>query len=422
MEKTKIGNYRWVVCGLLFFATTINYVDRQVIGLLKPALSIEFNWTEVDYGYIVMAFAAMYALGYLVFGSLIDKVGSKIGYTISVFVWSVSAMLHAVVKSTLGFGFVRGLLGLSESGNFPAGVKAVAEWFPKKERALATGLFNGGASVGSVLAPLLISLIIISLGSWKWVFIFSGLLGVFWIILWFIFYSLPKENRFINKNEVAYIEDDPAENEIVKVSWLKLIQYRQTWAVASGKLFADPVWYFYLFWGAKFLNSKFGIDLKEMALPLISIYAISYFGGILGGAVSSSLIAKGKSVNYSRKITLLGSALLVVPVMTVPYYSSQLFSVGLIALAAAAHCSWSATIFTFASDLFPKNLVASVTGFATTISTLGGLLSAMLIGYALNESNITGYQIAFAVASVCYLIGLIIVHLLVPKMKPISMP
>jgi len=420
MTDNKRTNFRWIIVAILFFATTINYFDRFILGILAPLLEKEVGWNEIQYGYIVSAFQMAYAAGTLLVGYVIDRIGTRWGFALAVGLWSIASMFHAAARSWMGFALARLGLGLSEAGNFPASIKTIAEWFPKKERALATGLFNGGASVGSVLAPLLIPLIITSLGSWKWVFIFSGLLGIFWIILWFIFYSLPKHNRFVNKNEVAYIEDDPAENENVKVSWLKLIQYRQTWAVASGKLFADPVWYFYLFWGAKFLNSKFGIDLKEMALPLISIYAISYFGGILGGAVSSSLIARGRSVNYSRKITMLGSALLVVPVMIVPYYSSQFFSVGLIALAAAAHCSWSATIFTFASDLFPKNLVASVTGFATTISTLGGLLSAMLIGYALNESNTTGYQLAFAVASVCYLIGLVIVHLLVPRMKPIS--
>ena len=418
-EKT---NFRWVIVAILFFATTINYFDRFILGILAPLLEKEIGWNEIQYGYIISAFQLAYAIGTLIVGYIIDKIGTRWGFALAVALWSIASMLHAAARSWIGFALARLGLGLSEAGNFPASIKTIAEWFPKKERALATGLFNGGASVGSVLAPVLIPLIITSLGSWKWVFIFSGLLGVLWIILWFLFYSLPKQSRFVNKNEAAYIEDDPAENEKIKVSWWKLIQYRQTWAIASGKLFADPVWYFYLFWGAKFLNSKFGIDLKEMALPLISIYAISYFGGILGGAVSSSLIARGKSVNFSRKITLLGSALLVVPVMTVPYYSSQLFSVGLIALAAAAHCSWSATIFTFASDLFPKSLVASVTGFATTISTLGGLLSAMLIGFALNESNTTGYQLAFAVASICYLIGLIIVHLLVPGMKPILIP
>jgi ACS family hexuronate transporter-like MFS transporter len=413
-------NFRWVIVAILFLATTINYFDRFILGIMAPLLEKEIGWNEIQYGYIVSAFQMAYAAGTLVAGYFIDKIGTRWGFALAVGLWSIASMTHAAARSWIGFAIARSGLGLSEAGNFPASIKTIAEWFPRKERAFATGLFNGGASLGSVLAPVFIPFIIVSSGSWKWVFIVSGILGLIWIILWIVFYSLPGDNRFVNRSEAAYIEDDPSENDKVKISWWRLIQFRQTWAIALGKLFSDPVWYFYLFWGAKFLNSKFGIDLKEMALPLVSIYTVSYLGGILGGAVSSSLIAQGKSVNFSRKITLLGSALFVLPVMTVPYYSSQFFSVALIALAAAAHCSWSATIFTFASDLFPKNLVASVTGFATTISTLGGLLSAILIGSALNESSTNGYQLAFAVSSVFYLIGLIIIHILVPRMKPIS--
>jgi ACS family hexuronate transporter-like MFS transporter len=296
----------------------------------------------------------------------------------------------------------------------------VAEWFPKKERAFATGLFNGGSNVGAILAPITIPLIIAGLGSWKWVFILSGFLGFFWLVFWLIFYRKPGESKFTNQAEIDYIEDGEADTGPVKIKWLRLLRYRQTWAVALGKLLADPVWYFYLFWGAKFLNTKFGIDLREMALPLVTIYVIADLGGITGGAVSSLLMKKGKSVNYSRKITMLGSALLVLPVMIVPHQSSLLISVALIALAAAAHCSWSANIFTVISDLFPKEVVGSVTGFATTVSTAGGMITALLIGMALNESSEGGYEIAFAVASCMYLVGILVIHLLVPRMKPLK--
>ena len=270
------------------------------------------------------------------------------------------------------------------------------------------------------MAPILIPFIIASFGSWKWVFILSGLLGIFWLVLWLIFYNNPGHSRFTNQGEVDFIEDGELEGERIKVGWIKLLKYRQTWAVALGKLFADPVWYFYLYWGAKFLHDKFGVDLKELALPLVSIYVIADLGGIAGGAISSRFMKKGKSANYARKITMLGSALLVLPVMTVPYYSSMFISVALIALAAAAHCSWSANIFTMVTDLVPKQVVATVTGFATTVSTLGGMLMALLVGYVLNEAGNEGYNIAFAIASCGYLVGIAIIHLLVPRLTPIT--
>ncbi len=419
-SETKKSNYRWAIVALLFFATTVNYFDRFLMGILAPLLESEIGWTEQQYGYIIAAFQFAYASGTLLMGYFIDRVGTRVGLGLAVALWSVASMLHAAARSWLGFALARIGLGLSEAGNFPAAIKTVAEWFPKKERAFATGLFNGGSNVGAILAPILIPLIIASLGSWKWVFILSGFLGFFWLIFWIILYRKPRESKFANKAEIDYIEDGEPEPLKEKISWIRLLKHRQTWAVALGKLLADPVWYFYLFWGAKFLNTKFGIDLKEMALPLVSIYVIADLGGITGGAISSLLMKKGRSVNFSRKITMLGSALLVLPVMIVPHQSSQFISVALISLAAAAHCSWSANIFTVISDLFPKSVVASVTGFATTISTLGGMVAALLIGYALNESSEGGYEIAFAVASCMYLIGILIIHLLVPKMKPLT--
>ncbi len=420
MTKTKKSNFRWAVVALLFFATTINYFDRFLMGILAPVLETEIGWNEQEYGYIIAAFQFAYAVGTLLMGYVIDRLGTRWGFTLAVTFWSIASMLHAAARSWLGFAFARIGLGLSEAGNFPAAIKTVAEWFPKKERAFATGLFNGGSNVGAILAPITIPFIIAQFGSWKWVFILSGFLGFFWLIFWLILYKKPKQSKFTNQAEIDYINDGEPEEEKLEVSWFHLLKYKQTWAVALGKLLADPVWYFYLFWGAKFLNAKFGIDLKEMALPLVTIYVIADLGGIAGGGISSLLMKKGKSVNYARKITMLGSALLVLPVMTVPYYSSLYLSVGLIALAAAAHCSWSANIFTVISDLFPKNVVGSVTGFATTVSTLGGMLTALLIGYALNESGPEGYKIAFAVASCGYLIGIAIIHLLVPNMKSLK--
>ncbi len=420
MTKPKKTNFRWAVVALIFFATTVNYFDRFLMGILAPMLEVEIGWTEQQYGYIIASFQFAYAAGTLLMGYVIDRLGTRWGFTIAVTLWSIASMLHAAARSWGGFALARVGLGLSEAGNFPAAIKTVAEWFPKKERAFATGLFNGGSNVGAIMAPLLIPLIIAQFGSWKWVFILSGFLGFFWLIFWLILYRKPKESKFVNQEEIDFIQDGEPEEEKVKAKWINLLKYKQTWAVVFGKLFADPVWYFYLFWGAKFLNAKFGIDLKEMALPLVSIFVIADLGGIAGGGISSLLMKKGKSMNFSRKITMLGSALLVLPVMTVPYYSSQFICVALIALAAAAHCSWSANIFTVISDLFPKKVVGSVTGFATTVSTFGGMVTALLIGYALNESGPDGYKIAFAVASCGYLIGITVIHLLVPKMKPLK--
>jgi len=420
MHSIKKTNYRWAIVAMLFFATTVNYFDRFLMGILAPLLETEIGWTEQEYGYIIAAFQLAYATGTLLMGYFIDKVGTRVGLSIAVTLWSIASMFHAVARTWVGFALARIGLGISEAGNFPAAIKTVAEWFPKKERAFATGLFNGGSNVGAILAPLLIPLIIGALGSWRWVFILSGFLGFFWLIFWLIFYKKPRESKFTNQSEIDYIEDGEPENEQGKIRWFNLLKYRQTWAVALGKLLADPVWYFYLFWGAKFLNTKFGMDLKEMALPLVSIYVIADLGGISGGAISSFLMKKGKSVNFSRKITMLGSALLVLPVMIVPHQSSLFISVALIALAAAAHCSWSANIFTVISDLFPKKVVGTVTGFATTVSTIGGMVTALLIGLALNESTQGGYEIAFAVASCMYLAGITIIHLLAPKMKPLT--
>jgi ACS family hexuronate transporter-like MFS transporter len=417
---TRKTNFRWAIVALLFFATTVNYFDRFLMGILAPLLEKEIGWTELEYGYIVSSFQFAYAIGTVLVGYVIDRLGTRWGFALAVSLWSLASMLHAAARSWVGFALARVGLGLSEAGNFPAAIKTVAEWFPKKERAFATGLFNGGSNVGAILAPLLIPLIIASFGSWKWVFILSGFLGVFWLVFWFIFYKNPQQSRYTNKAEIDFIEDGETEIENLKVSWIKLLKYRQTWAVALGKLFADPVWWFYLYWGAKFLNAKFGVDLKELAMPLVTIYVVADLGGITGGAISSLLLKRGRSVNFSRKVTLLGSALFVLPVMTVHYYSSLYVSVGFIALAAAAHCSWSANIFTVASDLFPRQVVATITGFATTVSTFGGMVMALLVGYILNKEGTEGYNTAFAVASCGYLVGILVIHLLVPRMRPLT--
>jgi ACS family hexuronate transporter-like MFS transporter len=418
--KNRTG-FRWVIVALLFYSTTIVYFDRVILGILAPSLTDQFGWTEKEYSYIVFAFQLTYAIGPLFIGYIIDRLGTRWGFSLAVVVWGLASLSHAAARSWIGFAFARLGLGIGQSANFPASIKTVAEWFPQKERAFATGLFNGGSNIGQVIAPLLIPFIIVVFGTWQYIFGVSMVLSISWLVLWLIFFRSPHENRFVNNAELEYINSDKGDLEKVDIPWKMLVRHKQTWVVALGKLFADPVWYFYLFWGAKFLNAQFGIELKGLALPLVVIYVFAFGGGIAGGAVSSFLLKKGKSVNQSRKITMLGTALLVLPVMLVPFINSLSVCVGLIALAAAAHNSWSANIFTVASDLFPKKIVGSVIGFSTTVSSFTAMGTALLIGMALEQSGVNGYVFPFVIAAFGYLAGLLVIHLLSPKMIPVSM-
>lgn len=416
----KKTNFRWVIVALLFYSTTIVYFDRVILGILAPYITGEIGWSEQEYGYVVFAFQLTYAIGPLFIGYVIDRLGTRRGFSLAVVVWAIASLSHAAARSWLGFAIARLGLGIGQSANFPASIKTVAEWFPQKERAVATGVFNGGSNIGQVLAPLLIPVILYFFVSWQYVFVVSLVMSVVWLALWLIFFRPAQESRFVNDAEREYISSDTGDLEKVKVPWKELVKYRQTWAVALGKLFADPVWYFYLFWGAKFLNARFGVELKGLALPLVVIYLVAWCGGMAGGAISSYLLKKGKPANFSRKITMLGTALLVLPVMLVPFIDSLPVCVGLIALAAAAHNSWSANIFTVASDLFPKKIVGSVIGFSTTVSSIAGMITALLIGYALNEAGTDGYVFPFVIAAFGYLIGLLAIHLVSPKLKPVT--
>jgi ACS family hexuronate transporter-like MFS transporter len=413
-------NFRWVIVALLFFSTTIVYFDRVILGILAPQLGSQMGWNEQQYGYIVFAFQLTYAIGPFIAGYIIDRIGTRWGFSIAVIVWSFASLSHAAASSWLGFVFARMGLGIGQAANFPASIKTVAEWFPPKERAFATGLFNGGSNFGQVLAPLLIPLVLYFFVSWQYVFVLSSLLSGVWLLAWLFFFSSPQDSRFVNSAELDYIIRDSGDLEKVKIPWIKLATYRQTWIVALGKLFADPVWYFYLFWGAKFLHAKFGINLNELAIPLVIIYVVGYGGGVGGGAISSWLLKRGRSANFARKITMLGSAVLVLPVMIVPFLNSLYGCVVLIALAAAAHNSWSANIFTVASDLFPKKAVGSVIGFSTTVSSVAAMGTALLIGYTLNESGTEGYVFPFVVAAFGYLAGITVIHLISPKFEPVK--
>ncbi len=417
----KRSGFRWIIVALLFYSTTIVYFDRVILGILAPSLTDEFGWSEQQYSYIVFAFQLTYAIGPMIIGYLIDRLGTRWGFSLAVVVWGIASLSHAAARSWLGFAFARLGLGIGQSANFPASIKTVAEWFPQKERAYATGLFNGGSNIGQVIAPLLIPVVLYVTGAWQYVFVLSLVMSMSWLVLWLIFFRSPRESRFVNQAELAYIESDKGNLEEVKIPWKNLVRHRQTWIVALGKLFADPVWYFYLFWGAKFLNARFGIELKGLALPLVIIYVFAFGGGIAGGAVSSWLLKKGKNANFSRKITMLGTALLVLPVMLVPFIQSLPVCVGLIALAAAAHNSWSANIFTVASDLFPKKMVGSVIGFSTTVSSIVAMGTALLIGMALEQAGTDGYVFPFVIAAFGYLVGLLVIHLISPNMKPVSL-
>ncbi len=438
---TRIGRKRWVICALLFFAATINYVDRQVIGILKPTLQTEFGWTEIDYGWIVFAFQTAYAIGLLGVGRLMDRFGTKKGFSFSIVVWSLAAMAHAwavaigvftlgifaffgieaatigLSVSVIGFIVARFALGIGEAGNFPASIKTVAEWFPKKERALATGIFNSGTNVGALATPLLVPLIVIYWG-WYEAFIITGALGFIWLVFWIVIYKKPEEDPNLSKEELAYIQSDPPE-PTTRIPWMKLFPHRQTWAFAIGKFMTDPIWWVYLFWLPDFLNKQHGLDLKSFGLPLAIIYIIADVGSIGGGWISGALIKKGWSVNAGRKTAMLICALAVVPIIFAATTTNLWVAVILIGIAAAAHQGWSANIFTTASDMFPKQAVGSVVGIGGMAGAIGGMFIAKLVAYILDTSG--SYVPIFAIAASAYLLALLVIHLLAPKLEPVKL-
>jgi len=411
--KTTIGRYRWVICALLFFATTINYMDRQVLGILAPTLQKDIGWSEAQYGAIVSWFTLAYAFGYLGAGGLMDKVGTRIGFAISVFVWSLAAMGHALARSVAGFGIARFALGLGESGNFPASIKTVAEWFPIRERALATGIFNAGSNIGAVVTPLVVPWIALHYG-WQGAFIAVGLLGLIWLGFWLPVYKRPREHPRLTSDELQYIESD-AIDPPVKVRWARLFRYRQTWAFAIGKFLTDPIWWFYLYWLPKFLDARYGIKLASIAAPLIVIYLMADVGSIAGGWLSGALIKRNFSVNFSRKITMLVAALVIVPTMFAPVVNGLWVSVAIVGVAAAAHQWWSANIFTLASDMFPRPALGSVVGVGGFAGAMGGVLFQRITGIVL-QSNGDNYTPIFVVCGLAYVTALLIIHLLVPRL------
>lgn len=417
VEATRVGSYRWSICALLFFATTINYVDRQVIGLLKPTLQGQFGWTEIDYSNIVFAFQIAYAIGLLGVGWVMDTLGVRKGFSIAVVVWSLAAMAHAFVQSVVGFSAVRFFLGLGEAGNFPASIKTVAEWHPRKERAFATGIFNAGSNVGVIVAALIVPAVTLAYG-WQWTFIVTGAMGFLWLIAWALVYSSPENHSRLSAGELAYIRSDSEAKE-KPLPWVAILGYRQTWAFAIGKMLTDPIWWVYLFWIPDFLNRSYGISLDKISGPLIVIYILADIGSVGGGWMSSALIRSGWTVNRGRKTAMLLCAVAVVPVVFAAKASSTTVAVLLIGLAAGAHQGWSANIFTLVSDMFPKRAVASVVGFGGMFGAIGGMVIAKVVGYILQWTG--SYVPIFIIAGSAYLVALLIIHLLSPAMKPAVM-
>jgi ACS family hexuronate transporter-like MFS transporter len=408
------GRRRWLICGLLFFATTVNYMDRQVIGLLKPTLQVQFGWSEIGYSNIVLAFQFAYGAGVLFVGKLIDWLGTRRGFSLAVVVWSAAAMAHAAARSVFQFAVARFCLGLGEAGSFPAAIKAVAEWFPKRERALATGLFNSGSNVGAIVTPLVVPWLTYRYG-WQMAFIGTGALGFLWIVAWLILYSRPEHSN-ISAAELAYIQSDRSQLEEKRVPLRTLFRFRQAWAVAFGKFFTDPIWYVYLFWMPDFLSRNLNLDLRQMALPLFVVYSGASVGSIGGGWISSFLLKHGWSLNASRKTALLICALAALPVMLAARTSNAWLAVFLVAIAAGAHQGWSANIFTLISDMFPKTAVGSVVGFSTMAGAISGMFIAKIVGYILQKTG--SYVPVFIMAGSAYLIALCFVQVLAPRLRP----
>ncbi len=420
----KISNYRWWVVGLVLMATTINYIDRQIIGLLKPVLEVEFNWSESDYSRIVTAFSAAYAIGLLTMGRLVDFLGTKRGYAISVIIWSLAGMLHAVARNLTQFITVRVVLGIGEAGNFPAAMKVVSEWFPKKEKALATGIINAGASIGVVFA-LLITPLILNFYTWKEVFWITGGLGFVWLTLWWIFYEIPSRQKRITEQELELISSGQEQFETQTTQplpWKKLLTFPQTWAVVAGKFFIDPIYWFFLFWLPSYFATTFGLDLKKPSLPLMIIYLATTVGAIGGGYISSYLVKKGWTTVKARKSTLLMVALFELMIIGMQFVNDVWVAVTILSLAVALHQAWSTNVFTLAADLFPKESVSSVAGLAGMAGAVGGILFPMLVGYLLDSykqvGNLAGgYNLLFSLCGVTYLVTWLVIHGLTLRFK-----
>ncbi len=418
-----MGHVRWTICALLFAATTLNYVDRQVISILEPTLQRTIGLTIVDYGYIIAGFQAAYAIGVVFAGWIIDRLGTRLGYCLFMGVWAISAMAHSLANNALEFGIARFSLGLGESGNFPAAIKGVAEWFPQKERSLATGVFNSGAAVGAVLAPAMVPWVVLYFHSWRPAFLITGTFSMLWIIWWFRYYRKPSEYRKLSAQERSYIEDSPADagpDANAKIPWARLLGYRQTWAFTVGKFLTDPIWWFFLFWLPSYFSRHFHLDLAHLGLPLVLIYAASTVGSIGGGWLPAPFRKMGMSATKARLMAMLVCACAVVPIFTAGYLRSEGIAIALIGLATAAHQGWSANLFTTSSDMFPKTAVASIVGIGTCAGSVGGILLSGGAGWIIHITH--SYASLFTLAASAYLVALLCITLLAPGLKKVELP
>jgi MFS transporter, ACS family, hexuronate transporter len=414
-----VGRFRWVICGLLFFATTLIYTDRAVVGVLKPTLMERLHWTETDFGDIVSWFSFAYAISYALSGRIIDAIGIRIGYGLAIGAWGLVVMGHGLVRTVFGFSFMRGALGLAEGGNFPAAIKCVSEWHPKSERALATGVFNAGSNVGVIVAPLIVP-ILISHFDWPWAFYLTGAMGLVWLALWISLYWPPDQHPRLSSAEREYIQSDSPDPP-AHVPYRTLLKYRQVWAVIVGMAFSAPIWWFYLYWTPGFFHDKLHIDLKSLGWPLVTVYVLADVGSVGGGWLSSRLIKQGWSLNAARKTTLLVCALCVVPVFLAAIIPNPWVVVLLIGVAAAAHQGFSANIYTLASDMAPRKVVSSIVGLGGMAAGFIAMGFQKLTGRILDSWS-DGYLVIFAVASCAYLVNLAIIHLLVPRLEPMNIP
>jgi len=415
--SARAGRYRWVICALLFAATAINYVDRQMIGVLKPTLQGEFGWSESDFATIIFWFQLAYAIGYIGFGRIVDVIGARAGYTVAILVWTVSHMAHGLATSITTFAMARFGLGVGEAGNFPAGIKAVTEWFPQRERAYAIGLFNAGANIGAIVTPLLVPFLVLTF-NWRVAFYVTGVFGVLWLAAWLLIYRHPEQHPRVSAGELAYIRQDPAD-PVEPLSWGRVATYRETWAYALGKFCIDPIWWFFLFWLPGYLFDRYDMDLKTFGLPLAAIYLISDMGSIAGGWMSSRLIAAGRTPNFARKLTMLVCACLVLPIFFAQSIGSVWGAVAVIGLATAAHQAFSANLYALPSDMFPRSAVGSVVGIGGTVGAIGGMGMALFTGYILDATG-NNYSVLFAIAGSAYFVALLCVHLLSPRLARVD--
>jgi MFS transporter, ACS family, hexuronate transporter len=412
-----VGRVRWRICALLFWATTLNYIDRQVLGVLAPSLGHALGWSQVDYSRIVAAFQVAYAIGLVFAGTVIDRLGTRIGYALSIAVWGLAAASHALARTVLAFAVARFFLGLGEAGNFPAAVKTVAEWFPRRERAFATGLFNAGSNIGAVLAPLIVP-IAASLFGLRSGFLLTSALSALWLLTWLLYYQPPERHPAVSAAELEYIRagSEEASPPLKRIPWLSLLRHRQTWAFAAGKFLTDPVWWFLLFWLPKFLHHRYGLNLTELGPPLVAIYVMADIGSIAGGWIAGRLMRMGWSLNAARKSAMLLCALAVVPIVMAPRVHELWGAVALIGLATAAHQGWSANLLTTTSDLYPSAAVASVVGLGGFAGAVSGALVSTGVGYLLEATG--SYALLFGIAGAMYLIALGIIQALAPRLTP----